>query len=590
MKSIKLPEFWHTTAHVMAQAVKRLYPNSKLWVGPPIENGFYYDFDTEVPLTNDALPEIETEMQKIINEDFAIKRFTLTRDEAIKLMQEKEEPYKVELINELAESEEISFYSQGEFVDLCAGNHLSSTKGIVAFRLTSTAGAYLRGNEKNKMLTRIYGVSFPSQAELDAHLEAIEEARRRDHNKIGRELEYFTTVDYIGQGLPIIMPKGAKVFQILQRFIEDEEAKRGYLLTKTPHMAKREMYKISGHWDHYRDGMFLLGNEADANDETKEMLALRPMTCPFQFQVYLNRMRSYRDLPMRLNETSTLFRNEHSGEMHGLIRIRQFTISEGHIMCRPDQVAEEFFQCVDLALFVLKKLGLDEDVRFRFSKWDPANSEKYIGSSEQWETVQGLMKEILDQVGLPYFEADGEAAFYGPKLDFEIKNVHGKEDTIVTIQVDFMLAERYGMDYVDADGTKKYPYIIHRTSVGCYERTIALLLEKYAGALPLWLSPVQVVVLPVSEKYLYYAEQVTQRLTGDDIRVEVDRSSEKLGYKIRKAQLEKVPYILVVGEKEESSNTVSVRSRGGGDLGIENVDRFIQNVARMVKDKTNDAL
>jgi threonyl-tRNA synthetase len=554
--------YWHTASHIMAQAVSRLFTGVKYAIGPSVDTGFYYDFDTEIPFTMDDLPKIEAAMNEIIKEDLPLKRFTLPREEAIRFMQDREDPYKLELINDLPDESEISFYEQGEFVDLCAGNHLLSTGKIGAVKLISIAGAYWRGNEKNKMLTRIYGVAFPSQAELDAHMEALEEAKKRDHNKIGRELQYFTTVDCIGQGLPILMPKGAKLFQILQRFVEDEEERRGYLITKTPYMAKRDMYKLSGHWDKYFEGMFLIGGgKEDANDESKDIYALRPMTCPFQFQIYLNRMRSYRDLPLRYNETSTLFRNESSGEMHGLIRVRQFTISEGHLACRPDQLEKEFYDCIDLARFLIKKIGLDENIRYRFSKWDPEKSEKYIGTPEQWETVQTIMKDILDRIGLPYFEADGEAAFYGPKLDFEIRNVHGKEDTLVTIQIDFLLAERYGMEYVDSDGTKKYPYVIHRTSIGCYERTIALLLEKYAGALPVWLSPVQVIILPISEKFIDYAEQVSKRLAAENIRVEMDYSDEKIGYKIRKARNEKVPYMLIVGEKEKESGTVSVRSR-----------------------------
>jgi len=569
--------YWHTASHIMAQAVQRLYPNVKFAIGPPVENGYYYDFDTDTPFTMEDLPKIEAEMINIIKEDLPLRRFTLPRDEAIHFMQERNNPYKVELINDLPEDSIISFYEQGGFVDLCAGNHLTSTGKVNVVKLLTIAGAYWRGDAKNKMLTRIYGVAFPSQEEMNAHIEALEEAKKRDHNKIGRELDYFTTVDSIGQGLPILMPKGAKLFQILQRFVEDEEERRGYLPTKTPYMAKRELYKISGHWEKYRDGMFLLGSEADADNEEKEVLALRPMTCPFQFQVYLNKTRSYRDLPLRYNETSTLFRKEDSGEMHGLIRVRQFTISEGHIACRPDQMENEFFNCVDLALFILKKLGLDENIRYRFSKWDPANKDKYIGSPEQWETVQGQMKDILDKSGLPYFEAEGDAAFYGPKLDFEIKNVHGKEDTIVTIQIDFVLAERYGMVYVDSDGTKQYPYVIHRTSIGCYERTIALLLEKYAGALPTWLSPTQVVILPISEKFFDYADEVSTKLATKGIRIETDYSAEKIGYKIRKARNERIPYMLVVGEKEKDAGTVAVRSREM-DEGPSSVDSFIERI------------
>lgn len=483
----------HTASHVLAQAIKRLYPNTKLAIGPAIEDGYYYDFEFETPITTGDFEKIEAEMKKIIKENIPLEKFELPRDEAIKFMKEKDEPYKVELIEDLPDDAVISFYKQGDFVDLCAGPHLMSTGKLKAIKLQSLAGAYWRGNEKNKMLSRIYGTAFPKQSELNAYLEKLEEAKKRDHNKIGRELGYFRTVDYIGQGLPIMLPKGARVLQLLQRFVEDEEQKRGYLLTKTPFLAKRDLYKISGHWDHYRDGMFVLGDpEAEG-----EVFALRPMTCPFQFQAYLADMRSYRDLPLRYNETSTLFRNEDSGEMHGLIRVRQFTISEGHLACRPDQLEDEFSGCLDLAKYMLEVLGLDDDVSYRFSKWDENDRDKYIGSPEQWEEVQDRMRVILDDMGIDYTEEDGEAAFYGPKLDIQIKNVYGKEDTLITIQIDFQLAERFGMEYVDSDGTKKYPYVIHRTSIGCYERTLALLLEKYAGALPTWLAPIQVKVLHI---------------------------------------------------------------------------------------------
>lgn len=499
-------------------------------------------------------------------------------------MKEKDEPYKVELIEDLPDDAVISFYKQGDFVDLCAGPHLMSTGKLKAIKLQSLAGAYWRGNEKNKMLSRIYGTAFPKQSELNAYLEKLEEAKKRDHNKIGRELGYFRTVDYIGQGLPIMLPKGARVLQLLQRFVEDEEQKRGYLLTKTPFLAKRDLYKISGHWDHYRDGMFVLGDP----DAEGEVFALRPMTCPFQFQAYLADMRSYRDLPLRYNETSTLFRNEDSGEMHGLIRVRQFTISEGHLACRPDQLEDEFSGCLDLAKYMLEVLGLDDDVSYRFSKWDENDRDKYIGSPEQWEEVQDRMRVILDDMGIDYTEEDGEAAFYGPKLDIQIKNVYGKEDTLITIQIDFQLAERFGMEYVDSDGTKKYPYVIHRTSIGCYERTLALLLEKYAGALPTWLAPIQVKVLPISDHYMEYANSVSEELQKVGIRVEVDTRKEKIGYKIREAQLEKVPYMLIVGEKEQAEGAVSVRDRKEGDTGSVKLNEFIDTILKKVASKSKD--
>ena len=571
--------FWHTASHIMAQAVKRLYPDTMLAIGPAIDSGFYYDFDTVVPFTVDDLAKIEAEMKKIVKESLVLECFTLPRAEAVDFMQA--EPYKVELITDLPEDAELSFYKQGEFTDLCAGPHLPDTGRVKAFKLLSVTGAYWRGDSSKKMLQRIYGVAFPKSNELEQHLAKLEEAKKRDHNKIGRELEYFTTVDYIGQGLPILMPKGARVIQLLQRFVEDEEEKRGYLLTKTPFMAKSDLYKISGHWDHYREGMFVLGDPEKDN----EVFALRPMTCPFQFQVYLSRMRSYKELPMRLNETSTLFRNEDSGEMHGLIRVRQFTISEGHIACRPDQLEDEFRGCVDLAVFMLKTLGLDDDVSYRFSKWDPNNREKYIGSEKQWEEVQGRMREILNDLKIDYTEADGEAAFYGPKLDIQIKNVHGKEDTLITIQIDFQLAERFGMEYVDADGQKKFPYVIHRTSIGCYERTLALLLEKYAGALPLWLAPEQVRVLPISEKQTETVQAVAEKLRASGLRTEIDVRNEKVGYKIREAQMQKVPYMLVIGEREAQEGTVSVRSRKEGDLGVMPLDEFLSRVCREVSEK-----
>lgn len=577
--------FRHTASHVMAQAVKRLYPEAKLAIGPAIENGFYYDFEIEKTFVTEDIEKIEKEMYNIVKEDLPLERFTLPRDEAIRFMEEKGEPWKVELIRDLPESEIISFYRQGEFTDLCAGPHIPSTGKIKALKLTQVAGAYWRGNEKNKMLQRIYGTAFTKKNELDEYLAMLEEAKKRDHNKLGRELEYFTTVDYIGQGLPILMPKGARVIQILQRFVEDEEERRGYLLTKTPFMAKRELYKISGHWDHYREGMFVMGDPALFEDEKAEIFALRPMTCPFQFQVYLAGLRSYRDLPMRFNETSTLFRNEASGEMHGLIRVRQFTISEGHIACTPEQLDQEFAGCVDLANFMLKSVGLDSNVSYRFSKWDPNNKEKYIGTAEQWEEVQGRMREILNNLKIPYVEADGEAAFYGPKLDIQIKNVHGKEDTLITVQIDFLLAEKFGMEFVDRDGQKKFPYVIHRTSIGCYERTLALLIEKYAGAMPTWLAPVQVRVLPIVDKHFDYTEKVKAALQANGIRVETDLRNEKIGYKIREAQLEKLPYMLVIGDKEMDNGQVAVRSRKDGDLGAMPLESFIEKIVKEVKDR-----
>lgn len=572
----------HTTSHILAQAVKRIYPEVKLAIGPSIEDGFYYDFDMDKGFTPDDLQKIEKEMEKIIKENYPLERFTLPRNEAIKFMEERNEPYKVELIQDLPEDQEISFYRQGDFVDLCAGPHLPSTGKVKAVKLTQAAGAYWRGSEKNKMLHRIYGTSFPSKAELDEYLTMIEEAKKRDHNKLGRELELFTTVDYIGQGLPILMPKGAKVIQILQRFVEDEEERRGYMLTKTPFMAKSDLYKISGHWDHYREGMFIMGDE---NDENAEVFALRPMTCPFQFQVYLARLRSYRELPMRFNETSTLFRNESSGEMHGLIRVRQFTISEGHLACMPEQLEQEFAGCIDLANFMLKTVGLDDAVSYRFSKWDPNNKDKYIGTAEQWEEVQNRMRQILDHLKIDYVEQEGEAAFYGPKLDIQIRNVHGKEDTLITVQIDFQLAEKFGMQYIDRDGQKKYPYVIHRTSIGCYERTLALLIEKYAGAFPTWLAPVQVKMLPLTEKHHEFALQIEQQLKNNGIRVETDLRSEKIGYKIREAQMEKIPYMLVIGDKEQESGAVAVRSRKDGDIGTMTISEFLSKITEEVNTK-----
>ncbi len=562
----------HTASHILAQAVKRLYPETKLTIGPAVDNGYYYDFDSDIAFTPEILKNIESEMKKIMRENLRIERFELPREEAIALMTEKNEPYKVQLIEELPEGSVISFYRQGEFTDLCAGPHLFSTAAVRAVKLTQCTGAYWKGDQNNKMLQRVYGIAYPSKEEMNAYLAAVEEAKKRDHNKIGRELEYFTTVDSIGQGLPVMLPKGARTIQILQRFVEDEERRRGCQLTKTPLMAKRDLYKISGHWDHYLDGMFVLG---DPYDETKECFALRPMTCPFQYQVFLNKKRSYRDLPMRLTETSTLFRNEDSGEMHGLLRVRQFTISEGHYILMPEQLEEEFRSCLELANYMLKAVGLDDDVSYRFSQWDPARTDKYEGTPEQWEEAQGIMKTILDNIGLKYSVGIDEAAFYGPKLDIQIKNVHGKEDTLITIQIDMLLAKKFGMEYTDSSDKRVTPYIIHRTSLGCYERTLALLLEKYAGALPLWMAPEQVRVLPIGVEHEEYAKSVREKLEAAGIRTEVDARNEKIGYKIRQAQLEKVPYMLVVGEKEAAEGKVAVRTRGGVDLGAVTVDEFL---------------
>lgn len=579
--------FNHTAAHILAQAVKRLYPETKLTIGPAIENGFYYDFDSEISFTPEILAKLEDEMKKIVKENLLIVRSELPRDEATALMSEREEPYKVQLINELPEDETISFYTQGEFVDLCAGPHLFSTGAVKAIKLTQCTGAYWKGDQNNKMLQRVYGIAFPTKDELKAYLLQQEEARKRDHNKIGRELEYFTTVDVVGQGLPIIMPKGSRVIQTLQRWVEDEEQRRGYLLTKTPLMAKREFYKISGHWDHYLDGMFVMG---DPDDYTKECFALRPMTCPFQYQVFLNKKRSYRELPMRLGETSTLFRNEDSGEMHGLIRVRQFTISEGHLILRPDQLAEEFKGCLELAKYCLQTVGIWEDCSFRFSQWDPNRKGKYEGTAEQWDEAQRIMGELLDKyLGRENYSIGiDEAAFYGPKLDIQCKNVFGKEDTIVTLQIDMLLAKKFGMEYVDSDNTLKTPYIIHRTSLGCYERTLALLLEKYAGALPTWMAPVQVKLLPIGDDQVEYCEDISRKLMALGIRNEVDRRNETIGYKIRNAQQEKVPYMLVVGAKEADSNTVSVRARKEGDIGSMTLDEFIAVITKKIVNKDKD--
>ena len=572
--------FWHTASHVLAQAVKELYPGAKLAIGPAIDTGFYYDFDVDEPFNAEDLTKIEAQMKKIVKQRFKMERFEKTVDKALELM--KDEPYKQELIKEHAgKGENISFYRQGDFVDLCAGPHLFDVSKIKAFKLLYSTGAYWRGDSNNKMLQRIYGVAFPSAAELNEHLEKLEEARKSDHNKLGRELEYFTTVDIIGQGLPVLLPKGASVIQLLQRFVEDEEQRRGYLLTKTPLMAKSDLFKISGHWDHYLDGMFVIG---DPNSDD-EVYALRPMTCPFQYQVFLNRMRSYRDLPMRLGETSTLFRNEASGEMHGLIRVRQFTISEGHIICTPEQLEDEFKGCVELAKYMLTCLGLIDDISFRFSKRDPDDKEKYIGTDEQWNEAEGMMEKILNDIGIKYTVGIGEAAFYGPKLDLQIKNVFGKEDTIITIQIDQMLAKNFGMEYVDKDGAKKTPCILHRTSIGCYERTLALMIEKYKGALPAWIAPEQVRILPISEGFQDNAIEVKNELEKLGYRVTCDLRSEKIGYKIREAQMEKVPFMLIIGEKEASSNTVSVRCRTKGDIGSMPVQEFTAMLKDIVERK-----
>ena len=577
--------YWHTCSHVLAQAVKRLWPEVKLAIGPSIDNGFYYDMLAPFSFTPENLAEIEAEMRKICKEKLKLERFELPRAEAIKFMEEKEEPFKVELINDLPEDAVISFYKQGEFTDLCAGPHLDSTGRIKGngIKLTACNAAYWRGDSNREVLQRIYGVAFPKKEELDAYLKEREEAVKRDHNKLGRELEYFTTVDCIGQGLPVLLPKGARVVQVLQRWVEDVEQKRGYLLTKTPLMAKRDLYKISGHWDHYLDGMFILG---DPYDETKECFALRPMTCPFQYQVYLNRQRSYRDLPMRLGETSTLFRNEDSGEMHGLIRVRQFTISEGHLVLRPDQLEEEFKGCLDLAKYCLGTVGLLDKCTFRFSQWDPANpNNKYEGTKEQWDHAQSVMERILKDLDVDYTIGIDEAAFYGPKLDIQYKNVYGKEDTLVTIQIDMLLAERFGMYYIDENGEKKLPYIIHRTSLGCYERTLAYLIEEYAGALPTWMAPEQVRFLPVTDRANEYCEKVAAQLEEQGFRTEVDYRNEKIGRKIRDAQTEKVPYMVIVGDRDMENGTVSPRHRADGDLGAMSVDEFSALLKRVVDNK-----
>ena len=570
----------HTASHVLAQAMKHVFPEAKLAIGPSIENGFYYDFEHE-PFSREDLDKLEAEMKKIIKKGEKLERFTLPRQEAIAFMEEKGEPYKGELIRDLPEDAEISFYSQGDFTDLCAGPHLMSTKGIKAFKLTSSSGAYWRGDSNRAMLQRIYGTAFNTKEELAEYLEYLDNIKNRDHNKLGRDMELFATVDVIGQGLPLLMPKGAKIIQTLQRWIEDEEEKRGYMRTKTPLMAKKDLYIISDHWNHYKEGMFVLGDE----EKDDEIFALRPMTCPFQYYVYKQSQKSYRDLPCRYGETSTLFRNEDSGEMHGLTRVRQFTISEGHLIVRPDQIEEEFRGCVDLAKYCLTTLGLEEDVTYRLSKWDPNNKEKYLGDEETWNYVQDMMRDILNHIGIEFTEEDGEAAFYGPKLDIQAKNVYGKEDTMITIQLDMFLAERFDMTYIDADGEKKRPYIIHRTSIGCYERTLAWLIEKHEGKFPTWLCPEQVRVLPISEKYEEYARKVNTALKDNGILSTVDSRSEKIGYKIRQARLDKLPYMLVVGQKEEEDGTVSVRSRFAGDEGVKALDEFIDCIGKEIRTK-----
>ena len=575
--------FHHTSAHILAHAVKRLYPSVKLAIGPAIEDGFYYDFDHDDTFSPEDLIKIEDEMQQIVKEKIPLERFELSRQEARALMDEKGETYKIELIDDLPDDTIISFYRQGDFVDLCSGPHLASTEPVKAFKLTHTAGAYWRGNEKNKMLQRIYGVSFPDKKQLKIYLEQLEEARKRDHNKLGRELGFFTTTEYIGQGLPIMLPKGARVLQQLQRFVEDEEEKRGYQLTKTPLMAKSDLYKISGHWYHYRDGMFILGDQEQA--DTEEVLALRPMTCPFQFQAYLTRTRSYRDLPIRYAETSTLFRNEASGEMHVPIRLRQFTISEGHIICAPEHLESEFKDSLDLASFMLKSIGLDEDISYRFSTWDPNNREKFIGAAEQWDLAQNAMQGILKDLSIPYKVGFGEAAFYGPKLDIQIKNVFGKEDTLITIQIDFQLAERFQMTYIDRDGSKQHPMIIHRTSIGCYERTLALLIEKYSGALPLWMASEHARLLPIAERHFDDAQKLADQMRQAGLRVTVDDRNEKIGKKIREGQMDKLQYMFILGDREVTENSLSVRSRLDGDLGSLSVDSVVERLKREIDEK-----
>ena len=568
----------HSAAHVLAQAVKRIYPTARVAIGPAIENGFYYDFDFMTPINMEALPAIEAEMKKIIKENIPIVREEVSRKYALKFFGEQEESYKVELINDLPDDAVISLYRQGDFVDLCAGPHIPSTGYIKAFKLTSIAGAYWRGDENNKVLTRIYGTAFNKKSDLEDYLKALEEAKLRDHNKLGRELGIFMTDENIGQGLPLLMPKGAKLYQILTRFVEDEEERRGYVRTKTPYMAKSALYKISGHWDHYRDGMFVIDNENE-----NEVMALRPMTCPFQYTIYNNGMKSYRDLPIRYGETSTLFRNEASGEIHGLIRVRQFTISEGHIICMPSQLEKEFRDALELARFMLKAFGLDSDVTYRFSKLDPNDTDKYINDPEKWEKAEAEMEKILNHIGLKYTVGIGEAAFYGPKLDIQIKNVYGKEDTLITLQVDMFLAENFDMTYVDENGVKVRPYIIHRTSMGCYERTIAFLIEKYKGAFPVWMAPEQVRVMSLTERTQDAVREIVEKLRYAGIRAEADIRNEKIGYKIRSGQLDKIPYMLIIGDKEAESGQVAVRSRSEGDLGQMPIEDFIARVTEETK-------
>lgn len=573
----------HTCSHILAQAVKSIYPNVKLAIGPTIEDGFYYDFDFKTPISKDDFDKIEAEMNKIIKAKLPLERHELSKKDAVKLFSEKHEDYKVELINDLPKDSVISTYKQGDFVDLCRGPHLPNTGLIKAFKLTSIAGAYWRGSEKNKMLTRIYATAFGKKSELEEYLTRVEEAKLRDHNKIGRELGYFMTDENIGQGLPLLMPKGARVVQLLQRFVEDEEERRGYVLTKTPFMAKSDLYKISGHWDHYKDGMFIIGDE----EKDEEVLAMRPMTCPFQYTIYNNGIKSYRDLPIRYGETSTLFRKEASGEMHGLIRVRQFTISEGHLVCTPEQLEKEFAGVVNLVKFMMKAVGFENDVTYRFSRWDPEDTDKYINEPKTWEKAEATMEKILKHLEIPYTEAKGEAAFYGPKLDIQYKNVYGKEDTIITLQVDMFLAENFDMTYVDEKGVKQRPYIIHRTSLGCYERTLAYLIEKYAGAIPLWIAPTQIKVLSLTEKTVDDAIELTAKLQQKGFRVECNVRNEKIGYKIREAQLEKVPYMIVLGQKEIENKVIAVRSRKGGDLGTMTESEFIKMVRKQVEARDN---
>ena len=572
----------HSMAHVLAKALVSLYPSTKLTIGPAIEDGFYYDVDLDENLSPSDYSKIEKKMQEILNKGEEFKKEVVSKAKALEIFAGN--PYKVELINELADGEEISLYYLGnDFVDLCRGPHVESTRNLqnMGFKIRAINGAYWRGSEKNKMLQRVYCYAFKTKKDLNEYVQMLEEATKRDHNKLGRELGYFTTVDIIGQGLPIMLPKGAKVMQILQRFVEDTEQKQGWQLTKTPLMAKSDLYKISGHWDHYKDGMFVMGDE----EKDDEVFALRPMTCPFQYQCYLNKPRSYKDLPLRYDETSTLFRNEASGEMHGLIRVRQFTISEGHLMCTPEQLEDEFKNCLELAIYMLKTLGLYEDATYRFSQWDPENREKYIGTVEQWDEAQSTMQKILDHLEIPYEIGVGEAAFYGPKLDIQIKNVWGKEDTLITIQIDQMLAEKFGMEYTDKDGNKRNPYIIHRTSIGCYERTLAYLIEKYAGAFPLWLAPVQVKVMNITDRTEEYAKEIVDTLSNEGFRVELDNRNEKIGYKIREAHSYKIPYLIIVGDQEQDEKTITIRGRGNENTSGLKLADFVERLKEEVKTK-----